>query len=122
MSAFPSTVLVTEFFALITGDTPHLALYTSNPGPTNTGAEVSGGSYARQPITFGSIVSNAIENDSILTFNAMPTAVITHWGILDASTSGNLLAYGPLSSAITTTTGDNVTIDEGQIDLTFAGS
>lgn len=122
MSAFPSATLISEFFNLITGDTPHLALYTTNPGPTNTGTEVSGGLYGRQVITFGSIVSGTISNNATIEFSGVPSAVITHWAILNASTGGDLLAYGAINSSAISETGDNVTFASGDIDLTFAGS
>ncbi len=122
MPAFPANTLITEFFGLITGDTPHLALYTSNPTAADTGVEVTGGSYARQPITFGSISSGTISNTGAITFTSLPTANVTHWGIRDALTSGNLKAFGALPSTIVAVSGDDVIIPIGQIDLTFAGS
>ena len=122
MSAFPSTVLTTEFFALITADDPHVALYISNPGPDNTGTEVTGGTYARQSASFGAITAGAITNDTLLTFNGMPTSNATHWGIFNASSGGDLKAFGVLTTPISSESGDNATIDEGQIVLTFTGS
>lgn len=122
MPAFPSNTLITEFFGLITGDTPHLALYTSNPTAADVGTEVTGGSYARQPITFGSITSATISNTGALTFTSLPTANITHWGIRDALTSGSLKAFGAFPATIAAVSGDDVIIPIGQIDLTFAGS
>lgn len=122
MPAFPSTALITDVLGLITGDTPFLALYTSNPTAGDTGTEVTGGSYARQAITFGSITAGSISNTGALTFSAVPSATITHYGIRNASTGGDLKAFGALSSPITAVSGDDVTIPTGQITLTFAGS
>lgn len=122
MSAFPSTHLITNFFALITAHTPYVALFTSNPGPTGSGSEVAGGSYARQSVTFGAISSGEIQNNIPLTFNSMPASVATHWAIYDAATSGNIQAYGPLVTPITSEAGDNAVINENDITLIFAGS
>jgi hypothetical protein len=122
MSAFPSNTLIAEFFALITGDTPKLALYTSNPGPANTGTELAGGSYGRQAISFSAVVSATIKNDAPVVFNGMPSSVVTHWGIFDATSGGNLLAYGPLTTEITSEVGDNAVVNEEDIVITFAGS
>jgi len=77
----------------------YVALYTSNPGPTNTGVEVTGGAYARQTIAFGAPASNITLNTNLITF---PTPLAS-WGtvgwaaIFDASTGGNLLYYFPLT-------------------------
>ena len=42
--------------------TIYLALYTSNPTSADVGTEVTGGSYARQAITFGSSASGVASN------------------------------------------------------------
>ncbi len=70
----------------------YVGLYTSDPGEGNTGTEVSGGSYARTAVTFGSPSNGVSTNSASVTF---PTATgtwgtVTHVGILDATTSGNL--------------------------------
>lgn len=122
MPALPSNTFISEAFALITGETPHLALYTSNPTASDTGTEVAGGSYARQPITFGSITGGAISNTVAITFNSVPSATITHYGIKDAVTGGDLKVYGTLSSPIVAVSGDNVTIPVGQISIALSGS
>ncbi len=122
MSAFPSTATLEDMLELIKNDTPYLALYVNNPGPTNTGTEVTGGSYARQSITFGAISAGSMTNTNTLTFSSMPTSAITHYGIFDAATSGNLLAYGQLAGLIPTEAGDTVIFDPGHITLTLTGS
>ena len=122
MPAFPSNTLITELFGLITTNTPHLALYTSNPTAANSGTEVTGGSYARQPITFGSISGGMISNTGAVTFTSLPTANITHWGVLSALTGGTLRAFGPFPATVVAVAGDDLSVPIGQIDLTFAGS
>lgn len=119
----PSNNLKSSFFSLIRDDTPHLALYTSAPTATGGGTEVTGGSYSRQPITFGApnLTTNLMQNTNAINFSAMPTANITSYGILDSATSGNLLSYGPIS-AISTLNGDEVSVAVGNITVTFAGS
>jgi hypothetical protein len=80
----------------ITGITPYVALY--NGDPEGTGAELSGGAYARPTITFTSpaeqtsgqsLIQNATETD----FPA-PTAAWGNWtydGLFDAASNGHLL-------------------------------
>lgn len=102
--------------------TVYVGLYTSNPGEGNTGTEVSGGSYARQSATFGAPSDGVSTNSATLTF---PTATaswgtITHVGILDASTSGNLLYYAALDASKTIGSGDVFTISSGNLSVTLA--
>lgn len=102
--------------------TVYVGLYTSNPGEGNTGTEVSGGSYARQSATFGAPSDGVSTNSATLTF---PTATaswgtITHVGILDASTSGNLLYYAALDVSKTIGSGDIFTISSGNLSVTLA--
>jgi len=102
--------------------TVYVGLYTSNPGEGNTGTEVSGGSYARQSATFGAPSDGASTNSATLTF---PTATgswgtITHIGILDALTTGNLLYYAALDVSKTIGSGDIFTISSGNLSVTLA--
>ena len=122
MSVLPSTVLIGEVCGLITGDTPHLALYTSNPGVDNTGTECSGGSYARKPITFGAVSGNSISNSAVVTFAAMPTATVTHWGILDSLTGGDLKVYGALDGTVGSVTGDEIIFPVGNLTIKLSGN
>ena len=75
--------------------TVYVGLYTTDPGEGNTGTEVSGGSYARVSVSFGAPSNGVSTNSASVTF---PTATgtwgtVTHIGILDALTGGNLLYY-----------------------------
>ncbi|GAA0491352.1 hypothetical protein GCM10008986_16820 [Salinibacillus aidingensis] len=85
--------------------TVYLALFTSAPGEDGTGTEVSGGGYSRQPITFGAPTDDGA--GSMQTSNSaaveFPIAsadwgIITHMGLYDAETGGNLLDFGSLNS------------------------
>lgn len=122
MSVLPSTVFIGEIYGLITGDTPHLALYTSNPGVGNTGTEVTGGSYARKPITFGAISGSSISNSAALTFSGMPTATVTHWGILDALSGGDLKVYGALDGTVGSVSGDEIIFPIGNLTINLSGN
>lgn len=97
--------------------TVYLALYTSNPTVADTGTEVTGGSYARQAVTFGAHSGGAVSNTGEISFTALPAATITHFGIRDASTAGNLLYFGALSSAIITSAGSEAVFAIGDIDV-----
>lgn len=99
----------------------YLGLFTAAPTETTGGTEVTGGSYARQAITFGSAAaSGSISSTAIVTFSAMPAATVTYCGVFDASTSGNLLYYKQLPSSITTVAGDDIVFPIGNITITEA--
>jgi len=79
-----------------------LALFTSNPTKANTGTEVTGGGYARRPIAFAAAAIEGgmmtIKNPAEIQF-AVATAdqgLVTHFGIFDAASGGNLLAFEAL--------------------------
>jgi hypothetical protein len=99
----------------------YVGLYTSDPGEGNTGTEVSGGSYARTAVTFGAPSNGVSTNSASVTF---PTATgtwgtVTHIGILDATTSGNLLYFTPLDASKSIASGDVFTISTGNLSVTM---
>ena len=102
--------------------TVYVALFTSDPTDAGTGTEVSGGSYARTSVTFGSPSNGVTTNSADVTF---PTATaswgtVTHIGIYDASTSGNLLFHTPLDVSKTIDSGDIFKISSGNLSVTLA--
>jgi hypothetical protein len=122
LSAFPSTAYIASIYGLITGSTHYLALYTSNPTAADSGTEVTGGSYARQAITWGSIVGGSISNSALISFSGVPAATITHWGIKSAATGGTLKIYGPLNSSVASISGDEIQFPVGNLQINLAGS
>lgn len=116
--------------------TLYVGLLTAAPSDSTGGTEVTGGSYARVGVTSslanwagtqssGSTVASSgntgtTSNNSVITFSPNPTAgwgLVTHFGVWDASTGGNLLIYGSLGTQKTINTGDTVTFPAGS--LTF---
>lgn len=107
----------------------YIALYTAAPSDAGGGTEVTGGSYARVACNPGdanwsgaSSTSGLTDNVSAITF---PTAsaswgTVTHLGILDASSGGNLLFHGALTASKTVGSGDTFSIAAGDLDITFA--
>lgn len=122
MSVLPSNTVIESGLDLITTGTPYLALYTSNPGPTNTGTEVTGGSYARKAITFSATSGGARTNTAEIRFPGLPASTVTHYGILSASTAGTLRAYGTLSSSMINIAGDEAVFSVGAISVSLGGS
>ena len=102
--------------------TVYVSLYTSDPTDADSGTEVSGGSYARTAVTMGAPSNGVSTNSADVTF---PTATaswgtVTHIGIHDASTSGNLLFHTPLDTAKTIDSGDIFKITTGNLSVTLA--
>lgn len=90
--------------------TVYLALFTATP--TETGEltdECSGNAYARSSISFSAAASRKIVQSGQITFpqcSGGGWGTITHWGVMDASTSGNMLAYGAFADPIVTVDGN----------------
>lgn len=101
--------------------TLYLALYTSDPGDGNTGTECSGTAYARQTITF-TVVTDTASNNAAVEFPVAGSSwgTITHVGILDQLTSGNLLAHGALTASKAIASGDVFRVENGDLDITLA--
>ena len=81
--------------------TVYVALFTSDPTDAGSGTEVSGGSYARTSITFGAPSNGVTTSNADCTFPQATASwgTVTHIGLYDASTSGNLLFHTPLDQA-----------------------
>jgi hypothetical protein len=102
--------------------TVYVSLYTSDPTDADSGTEVSGGSYARTAVTMGAPSNGVSTNSADVTF---PTATaswgtVSHIGIHDASTSGNLLFHTPLDTSKTIDSGDIFKITTGNLSVTLA--
>jgi hypothetical protein len=113
---------------LLTGDAVtrpsafYVALFTSNPDEDASGTEVStsGTAYARQSVTF-SVSGNTASNTAAIEF---PTATasygtVTHVGVFDASTAGNLIAYAALTTSKAIDTGDVLRLPANDLDITM---
>jgi hypothetical protein len=102
--------------------TVYVGLYTSDPTDANSGTEVSGGSYARKSATFGSPSNGVSTTSADITFDQATGSwgTVTHIGILDALTSGNLLYHTALDVSKTIDTGDIFKIASGNLTVTLA--
>ena len=111
--------------------TLYFGLLTAAPSDTGGGTEVSGGSYARVAVTpslanfagtqsAGSTAassgsSGTTSNNAVIAYPT-PSAgwgTVTHQGVYDASTGGNLLWHTPLGVSKTINTGDAVSFPIG---------
>jgi|TARA_E500000178_G_C17013919_1_gene751908 hypothetical protein len=132
--AAPATVYVALFADSGSGVAAALESNTSGTDATSKFGyyEINNGSYARQTITFanagasttGTISSNATVSFPVATANydtAGSTGnVVTHLALMDASTSGNVLFYGALTTNKTVSSGDQFTISSGNLSISLA--
>ena len=105
----------------------YVGLHTADPTDAGSGAEVSGNGYARVEITDkfgtasgtgGSVSSNA--DITGFTASGGNWGTVSHIGIWDASTSGNLLFHTALDSSATVNDGDSFQISSGNLTVTVA--
>jgi hypothetical protein len=119
--------------------TLYFGLHTSATTDAGGGTEVTGGSYARKAVTASlanfagtqaaasttasSGTGGVTSNNGVIDFPA-PTAnwgTVTHWSVWDASTSGNMLYHGALTTSKTINNGDAApSFAAASLVLTFA--
>lgn len=93
----------------------YIGLFTAAPSDSGGGTEATGGNYARVQVSQADAQWNApagtprsISNVNAITF-PVPNASwgqVTHFGIFDASTSGNLLYWAALANPKNVNNGD----------------
>jgi len=124
-----SNFLETKLLDHVFGDTAYtapgtlyLGLHTSDPAEDDSGTEVStsGTAYARQTVAF-TTSGDTTSNTAAVEY---PTATasygtVSHVGVYDASTAGNLLSYGALTTSKAIATGDVLRIPAGDLDITL---
>ena len=100
----------------------YVGLFTSNPTDAGSGTEVSGGSYARVAVTFGAPSDGVSTNSAAVEFPQCTSSwgTVTHIGIHDALTTGNLLFHTALDTSKTIETGDIFKIASGNLSVTLA--
>lgn len=141
MSDYLENKLIDQIFrgqTAPTTSTLYVGLLTAAPSDTGGGTEVSGNNYSRATVssslanwagtqsagstTASSGTGGQTSNNNAITF-ATPSATwgtVTHFGIYDASTTGNLLFWGSLSISKTINSGDTVSFPAGSLTVTFA--
>lgn len=105
--------------------TVYIALYSEDPDEDNSGAELTGNGYDRVAVTnnatnFPASSGGAKSNGASITFPVATSGdwlEATHFGILDASSGGNLLYYGPLTIPKTVQEGDTAAFAIGELDI-----
>jgi len=98
----------------------YLALYTAAPSDAGGGTEVSGGSYVRKAVSF-TVSGDTASNSAAVEFDVATAAwgTISHVGVFDASSGGNLIAYAALTASKTIDDGDVLRVPAGDLDITM---
>lgn len=124
MSASKSSYLRTQLIkaalkatAFTGAATLYMSLHTAAPGLTGAN-EVTGNAYARTVIAFGAEASGSVSNSGAVTFPAPTPAnwgTVSHFGIWDASTVGNLYYADALTNPIATSIGVPISFPAGNV-------
>lgn len=141
MSDYLENKLVDHLFRAQTFSAPanlYVGLLTAAPSDAGGGTEVSGNNYSRVTVanslanwagtqsagstTASSGTGGQTSNNGSITF---PTpsgnwGTVSHFGIYDAASGGNLLFWGSLTIAKTINQNDTVSFAAGSLTVTFA--
>jgi|TARA_Y100001951_G_C11266891_1_gene256179 hypothetical protein len=98
----------------------YLGLATGSIGDDASGSELTGNNYSRKAITFASASSGSIASNSAVEFDPATGSWgdVSHWGIFDASSSGNLLFHGSFTASKTIASGDILKVASGSLTIT----
>lgn len=141
MSDYLENKLVDQLFrgqSAPTTSTLYVGLLTAAPSDSGGGTEVSGNNYSRVAVTSSlanwagtqsaasttasSGTGGQTSNNNAITF-ATPSGTwgtVSHFGIYDAATDGNLLFWGSLTISKTINQSDTVTFPAASLSITFA--
>lgn len=112
-----------------TGGAIYVALYTADPTDAATGAELVDSAYVRQRAHataisdgFTAPSNGKTSNTKNLVFPAIADTqkTITHWGLLDAQTAGNLLYHAALLNPKTLDPTDVLSFPIESLSITLA--
>ena len=104
----------------------YVGLFTSDGGlESNTSGswtEVSGGSYARETIAFSAASGGSTSNSATITFTTATAnwGTISHVAVMDASSAGNVLFWGSVTTSKTIESGDTFQISSGNLRVSLS--
>ena len=104
----------------------YLALFTADTGleANSPSAEIStsGTAYGRQSVSFAASSSGSASTSATVTLSAATAnwGTVTHVAVMDASTSGNVLFYGAVTTSKTIESGDTFQVSSGNLTVSLA--
>lgn len=112
-----------------TGGAVYTALFSTDPTDAGTGLELTDSAYARQR-AHATVVADGFTvgadgvttNTRNLIFPAVvdTQVTVTHWGIFDSLTGGNLIYHAPLLNPKTLDPSDVLSFPIGSLSITLA--
>lgn len=97
-----------------------LALETATGTNAAAGTEVTGGSYARQTITFNAASGGSATNSNSITYTSMPAATVTGVEIYDSAGTPRREWVGALTASKTVAAGDSLSFAAASVTVTLA--
>ena len=100
----------------------YVGLSTGSFGDDASGTELNGNGYTRKVMAFDAAVAGTADNSGAVEFSAATSSwgTVSHFGLFDASSGGNLLIHGAFTAAKLIDTGDILKIAAGDLDITAA--
>ena len=100
----------------------YVGLSTGSFNDDNSGTELTGNNNSRKAITCGAASPRTASNNAAVEFDAATGSwgTVSHFGIFDAASAGNLLIHGSLTASKVIETGDILKIAIGDMDITAA--
>jgi hypothetical protein len=102
----------------LSGVVSHVSLHTADPGSSGT-SEVSGGSYAREAVSWASAASASVSSSAQVQFDVPGSTTITHLGYWSALSGGTFYGSRALDTSQTYATAGTYTIATGNITETI---
>ena len=100
----------------------YVGLHTGSPGDDDAGSnEITGNGYTRKVAAFAAAASGSASTNATITFDAATGTwgTITHISLYDATTSGNLMFHGAVTTSKTIETGDTFQISNGNLTISL---
>lgn len=124
LSNFLEAALINAVFRNVPYNSPpevYIALFKTDPTDDAIGQEETGAGYSRQQIVFSVPSDGLTENIATVTFPVAGSdwGTVSHFGIMDAITGGNLLIHGRFNIIKTIYSGDQYIIRAGDLDISF---
>jgi hypothetical protein len=100
----------------------YVGLHTGSPLDDNSGAnEVVGNGYVRKAAAFAAAAAGSASTNATITFDAATGnwGTVSHISIWDASSAGNLLFHGAVTTSKTIELGDTFQISAGNLTISL---
>jgi hypothetical protein len=102
--------------------TIYLALHTADPTDVTSVGLSNEVDVARQACAFDAAhaTTGVTQNTDVETFSSMPAVTVTHVGLWDHVSAGNLLFHTAVAASKAVASGDTITVAAGAVTVTLA--